>query len=239
MNVLNYIQHIYEACLPSQRVQHAAPNAYTIDYEHPGKYLESGPQTTMSDEDFSFAQQQLQIQTFDLAALKTFHTWKQGYFNRTQGQGKTIGNQTIGNMLHAKALIGCHEHAYLLASVARKYGIPAVFVDVINIAWAKKYHEFIQYFRGHALLELFLDQQWMLVDPAAGTYIRQYDPRNPIIPPTNIGGPEGWYVLYKGIDSVNRKTLHWYIRRYARMIKRKHRLFQYPTYTVQQLCPTT
>lgn len=233
VTILLFINLILGACSSSDHPKHIEKNTYNINYEHPEKYLISGHQSTLGEQEFAQIEQDLQITAFDLSAMEKIYHWKNTQFKHINGGGKY--HLTINDILTQHLLTGCHDHGLVLVSVARKYGVPAIFVDTAGIEWALQYPEQISSFRGHVFVELFLNKQWMLFDSTSGAYVSNYDPLNPIIPITYSVEPKGFYVLYKGIESVDGETLNTYLRRYARMIKAEIQSFQYPNYTIEQL----
>ena len=87
-------------------------------------------------------------------------------------------------------------------------GYPAVLVDSYSIAWIEGYQNgTVENHIGHVFVEVYLDDEWMLVDPTNGWYVETgYDPSNPIIPlKGSIAGSSkenyGFYVGLKGLDS--------------------------------------
>jgi transglutaminase-like putative cysteine protease len=211
-----------------------------IDYAHPEKYLNSGTQSTITEEEFTNIDQQLQIKTIDLSAIKKIYAWKQTQFDHVRGGGRYVGKQAINDILKEHVLTGCHDHGLGLVSVLRKYGVPAILVDATGIEWALQYPEKVRSFRGHVFVEIFLNNTWMLFDSTSGVYIPDYDPSNPVIPITNPDEVKGYYVMFKGLDPedygiTNIKLLNKEQQRYARLLKEKIDQIIFPKYSMKRL----
>ena len=225
---------------PSEPLEHIEKNTYNIDYEHPEKYIISGNQSTITEEEFTEIAQHLQVEHIDLSALKKIYTWKDTHFDHISGGGEYVGKHTINDLLKNKELTGCHDHGLVLVSLLRKCDVPAILVDATGIDWALQYPEKVKYFLGHVLVELYLYDKWMLFDSINGIYISNYDPTNPIIPITNSMENKGYYVMFKGLDPADYgitdiQQLNDEQKRYAIMIKEEFPNFLFPNYTIEHL----
>jgi len=213
---------------------------YGIDYGNPEKYIISGTQSTITDEEFANITQQLQFENIDFSTLKKIYNWKNSYFENVSVGGQYVGKNTINDLLKNKELTGCHDHGLVLVSLLRKYDVPAILVDATGIDWALQYPENVTYFSGHVLVELYLYDKWMLFDSINGIYISDYDPTNPIIPLTNSMENKGYYVMFKGLDPADYgitdiQQLNDEQKRYAIMIKEEFPGFIFPNYIIEHL----
>jgi hypothetical protein len=225
---------------PTEPKEEHLKSTYGIDYEHPEKYIISGTQSTITDEEFAQISQQLQIEEINFTALKKIYNWKDSHFKNINAGGKYVGKLTINDLLKSKELSGCHDHGLVLVSLLRKYNVPAIFVDATGIDWALNYPEKVQYFSGHVLVELFLDNKWILLDSTARLYIPDYDPTNPIIPITNAMESKGYFVMFKGLDPedygiTDIQQLNDEQKLYATKIKNDFDSFVFPNYTIMRL----
>jgi len=224
----------------SQPPQAVRPHGPSIDYADPEKYLASGTQSAMTDEEFAEVDRELRLKDIHLSAIKKIYDWKRAQFRNVKGGGKYVGKQTINDILKNRALTGCHDHGLVLVSVLRRYGVPAVFVDATGIDWALRYPDQERSFIGHIFVEVFLDKKWMVFDSTSGAYIRDYDPSNPVIPVTNPAESKGFCVMFKGLDPkdygvTDIKQLNEEQQRYARTIKEEIRNLKFPTYVIEHL----
>lgn len=225
---------------PTKPKEEIIEDTYGIDYDNPQKYIISGTQSTITDEEFANITQQLQIEDIDFSTLRKIYDWKNTFFENVSAGGTYVGKNTINDLLENKELTGCHDHGLVLVSLLRKYDVPAIFVDATGIDWALQYPEKIQYFSGHVLVELYLYDKWMLFDSINGIYISDYDPMNPIIPLTNSMENKGYYVMFKGLDPADYgitdiQQLNDEQKQYAIMIKEEFPNFIFPNYTIEQL----
>lgn len=213
---------------------------YDIDYDDPEKYVISGIQTTITAEQFTNISQYFKFETINFAALKKIYDWKNSFFQNVNAGGKYVGKNTINDLLQNKELTGCHDHGLVLVSLLRKFKMPAIMVDATGIGWALLYPDQVSYFSGHVLIEIYLDNKWMLFDSVNGIYISDYNPRNPIIPITTSNEDIGYYAMFKGLDPAEYgitdiQHLNDVQKQYAIMIKQKYPGFVFPNYTIEYL----
>ena len=140
--------------------------------------------------------------------LALIYHWLQTDFTNFSARGATIGSVTVDQLLESRQLGGCHDYGILFAAVVRELGYPAVMIDSYSIAWIEGYQNGTsENHVGHVFVEVFLDNEWILVDPTNGWYVEEgYNPSNPIIPlKGSISGSSneiyGFYVDLKGLDS--------------------------------------
>jgi hypothetical protein len=175
---------------------------YHIDYSNPELYLKSGNQSTLNEKYSSEINTQLSIENVDMEALAEILRWKDGYFTLVPGGGE-VGRSTINQLMEEKNLGGgCHDHALVFASICRHFGFPAIMVDTAGIQWAYDYVEGRSggWLIGHVFVEVYVNNNWILIDSTGGAYVEDYDPCNPVIPMTCSMESKGFFVLLKGLD---------------------------------------
>jgi transglutaminase-like putative cysteine protease len=178
--------------------------AFGMDYTHPEQYLAQGEQSQISD---PTVLDLLRAKERSLAHLGDIYRWLKSEFTAYSAGGRTIGVVTVDQLLAERRLGGCHDHALVYAAVARELGYPALMVRTNSIAWVEQFQAGEQGPHiGHVFVEVYLDGQWVLIDPTNGWYVEDgYDPADPVIP---LKGPiagssdeiYGFYVERKGID---------------------------------------
>ncbi len=191
---------------PSEEgIQSEYGEAFGIDYAHPSLYLRQGEQSRISDSGFL---PDLSTGKRGLEELREIYAWMKREFTPYRAGGKTIGTVTVEELFARKTLGGCHDHALLFSAVVRTFGYPAVIIETYSISWMEEYQRGTsQGYEGHVFVEVYLEDQWILVDPTYGWYVAEgYDPVNPFIPLTGkASGPsleeDGFLVDLKGIDS--------------------------------------
>lgn len=170
------------------------------DYDTPELYLKPGPQSSVA---MSAAALRAEIGVSTAAnaeeLVPAVFKWMSAGFTASAEGGTLIGKTTADGLLKTRALSGCHDWALLFSSVLRKLGYPALMADTAGIKWAREYNDGGS-FSGHVLAEAYIEGRWMLIDATSGRYVRNYDPRNPVIP--LCVGPEGagLYAMFKGLD---------------------------------------
>ena len=169
------------------------------DYSNPALYLAPGPQSGIS---MSAAALRAEIGVSTAAdaeeLVPAVYRWLTGFSAGAAG-GALIGKTTADGLLKGRHLSGCHDWALLFSSALRRLGYPALMADAAGIRWAREY-DGRGGFSGHVFAEAYLEGRWMLIDANSGRYVRNYDPRNPVIP-LRVGDEEaGLYAMFKGPD---------------------------------------
>lgn len=179
--------------------------AFGIDYANPTQYLIQGEQTKITDPDVLDL---LRGHPKGIDHLALIYHWLQTDFTNFSARGATIGSVTVDQLLESRQLGGCHDYGLLFAAVVRELGYPAVMIDSYSIAWIEGYQNGTsENHIGHVFVEVFLDNEWILIDPTNGWYVEEsYNTSNPIIPlKGSISGSSneiyGFYVDLKGLDS--------------------------------------
>lgn len=172
-----------------------------IDYDNPELYLKSGTQSSLNERYSNEIGTQLSIENNNMKAVAEIFLWKHDYFRTYSAGGKLVGKTTVNQIMEEKMLSGCHDHGLVLVSVFRKYGFPAIMVDTAGIQWALDYSTGERgSFTGHVFVEVYVDNNWILVNSTSGEYVENYDPSNPVIPMTNPDEDKGYFALLKGLD---------------------------------------
>lgn len=183
-------------------------SAWGIDYASPQNYLQQGGQTRIPDPALldDLRQEQAAHPDDPLYMLGRIYRWIQANFETWRAGGATIGQVTSADLLASRQLGGCHDWGLVYISLARELGYPAVMMDSLGLPWADGFQSGRQGpYQGHVFVEVYIDSRWVLVDSANNWYVQDgYDPANPVIPlgdPAGPGGPYGYYVMRKGLDT--------------------------------------
>lgn len=176
-------------------------NSWSIDYNNPAIYLKPGLQSTISSQETIDELKEKFEKCSGLEGLKDLYLWLGQEFSAYKGGGKLIGITTIDQLLETKKLSGCSDNALVLSAVARYLGYPTVMIDTAGIDWAEKFQlGLTTSYVGHVFVEVYIDDNWILVDPTSGKFIRMYDTSNPVLPITTKDEKIGFYALLKGKD---------------------------------------
>lgn len=174
---------------------------FRIDYSSPELYLASGNQSTLNKKYSDEISTQIKIESNNIKGVAEIFRWKQDYFRTYSAGGKLVGKITVNQIMEEKALSGCHDHGLVLVSVFRNYGFPAIMVDTAGIQWAWDYStEEQEGFAGHVFVEVYVNNNWILINSTSGEYVENYNPSNSVIPITSPDEDKGYFVLFKGLD---------------------------------------
>ncbi len=75
--------------------------------------------------------------------------------------------------------------ALAVGALTRACGIPTVWVKAMDNDWIREYQSAgasVGDCRGHVFLEVFIDNEWMLLDPATMKLYSPYDPASHALP---------------------------------------------------------
>jgi hypothetical protein len=173
-----------------------------IDYSSPNKYLTCGEQSKLNSENIKFIKENIAIEKNDYIGIVKILMFKQKYFTIEGDGGADIGKATINDLIRNKKLSGCHDHALITAGILRLFGYPVIMVDCADIEWVDKFknHQ-VSNFVGHVLLEVYLNDKWILLDPTGGFFSTIYDHDNPVIKTQIQNSSASLYVMFKGLDT--------------------------------------
>lgn len=207
-------------------------------YDSPALYLKPGPQSAVSMTPPQL-RASLGISTAASAeqAMGAVFNWLSADFRASAAGGVLIGRTTADGLIKSRELSGCHDWALLFSAVMRRLGYPALMADAAGIKWARGYRSGGA-MSGHVFAEVYADGGWLLVDPASGRYVKDYDPRNPVIPMEVGPESDGLYVMFKGADPksygiTGNKVLTGKMRELAARLPGVK--LNYPSYKVLQL----
>ncbi|MFO8063716.1 MAG: transglutaminase domain-containing protein [Spirochaetia bacterium] len=83
---------------------------------------------------------------------------------------------------------GCTTFATAFATLARAKGIPAVVVDSARLKWIKEGSRIDTMVYGHFWVEVYIEDEWHLVDSTAGVLYENYDRSNWFLPEGRYSG---------------------------------------------------
>lgn len=173
----------------------AAPE---IDYGQPRRYLAQGTQTAIDARHVAMVAS-IGIRTKTVAEIRKIIDWKKRFRNVPAG-GRHVGVRTVNDILASNELTGCHDHGILLAALLRHFGFPAIMVDATGIAWSRLPESEREGFSGHVFVETYVDGKWILLDSTTDRSVTAYDPLDAVIGLASDREPQGYYVMFKGVD---------------------------------------
>jgi hypothetical protein len=173
--------------------------SYGIDYDRPEKYLIPGEQSNLEDIYFEEIKTIIDPSEKNIVSIMTICNWFNQSFSFSNAGGDMIGKKTINELYEEKTYYGCHSAALVISSILREFGFPSVMVETASIDWAYDYNNNpIQAFRGHVMTEVYVENNWILLDDNC-QYVEEYNFMNPFI--STVGNSnQGLFVYTKGID---------------------------------------
>lgn len=72
--------------------------------------------------------------------------------------------RTADQILQSGYTIACGEHTAAFVALCRAKGIPVKYVEAVGLEWLQK--ETDENMNSHAFVEAYLDDHWILIDPA-------------------------------------------------------------------------
>jgi len=173
--------------------------SFSIDYDDPEKYLAPGEQSDLKDSYFEEIRTVMGIPTHTIAGILQVCHWVNQNFTFENAGGAMMGVNTVDELYEKNKFYGCHSAALIISSILREFGFPAVMIETASVQWAYEYKTgSIQYFSGHVMSEIFVNNQWILLDNNC-TYVEDYDYLNPFISTMN-SNPDDYFVYAKGVD---------------------------------------
>lgn len=174
------------------------------EQENYDQYLKNGELTTLSQENKDLLGLS-KVNYKGMKALVWGYMLKESaiYKNESDG-GESIGKRNANQIINDKNSTGTHDYATILASIYRELGLPVVMIETVNLEWAKKFQEKkIDEYLVHVLLEVYINSEWVLVDPIDGYFSLNYDVNNPYFKIGDNGKYYNYYKLHKGLDTLD------------------------------------
>ncbi len=171
--------------------------SFGIEYNNPQLYLTPGTQSDLNDEYLEEIENIIGTPGNDIPGILTVSNWFNQNFTFTNAGGEMIGQKTVNELYESKIFYGCHSAALILSSVLREFGFPTVMIETASIEWAYDYYNgTTQSFLGHVMTEVYVLDQWILLDNNS-TYVEDYDYMNPFISKID---DQGLFTYAKGKD---------------------------------------
>lgn len=181
---------------PSADLLPQYPVDFGIDYAHPEAYLTQTEQSRISDPKVLDS---LRGMKKGLAQLRAAYRWEMSRVEYNPDRTRRISVVNVDNLLACGLVSGCTEFALVYSAIVRELGYPAVIVHTADLDGIRQCQRGEKGpFAGHAFVEVFVDDHWILVDSTTGGYVYAgYDTANPAI--AEPGHPNR-YVLGKFVD---------------------------------------
>ncbi len=173
------LQILLLVILPSFAVA-ATPATDTIDYSVPENYLAIPP--TLGNREAIQKQANALKGKNDRETIRKILSWMDSYL--TYNPKVAYEWRDFDDVAREKCYGGCADQGIVCGALLRAAGIPTVWVKTMDVPWIwdfKKGRAF-ESWSGHVFLEVYLDQQWVLLDPGAKLIYSEYSPEMRILP---------------------------------------------------------
>jgi hypothetical protein len=178
---------LYALCLGS--LWAIEPQFGSIDYTKPREYL--GWPESLGDRG-AIQRQASQLKAdSDRETIRNVLNWMKGSLKHDSQ--KAYAWRNYDDVLREKAFGGCADQAIVCGVLLKGAGIPAVWVKTMDVNWIwdfKKGRPF-QSWSGHVFVEVWVDQKWMLLDPAGEVLYEDYRPQARILPGNRFAYDKG------------------------------------------------
>ena len=168
-----------------------APDFARVDHADPALHLALSPEVGDAAKIRSLASQ-LKVDDSQEATLTSIYQWM--HRNLRYDERAAYAWRSLDEMLAARTVGGCADHAAVFGTLARAAGIPAIWVKTLDVDWI---HEFraapqaVKSWRGHVFLEVYLGGAWRLLDASAMRLYPAYDVRTRMLPGQRLAYDKG------------------------------------------------
>ena len=169
-----------------------------VDYAEPAKYLDPGPQSVLSKEVQTFIHNELEAIPQTIEGVLQI---QQLFVDHFSSGGIDDPRLTADDFIRLRQFSGCTEAALILSAVLRELEYPSVYIVTVDVPTAQESELGRGISRGHQMVEVFVEDKWILLDDWGG-YTVGYDPHNPfIIRHYGDGSVDKGFVVSKGRDA--------------------------------------
>ena len=175
---------------PASAGEPPVPNFDRVSHDPPQAHLALSPRVGDAAKIRSLAAQ-LKAETQE-ATLASIYQWM--HRNLRYDERAAYTWRSMDEMLAARTVGGCADHAAVFGTLARAAGIPAIWVKTLDMDWI---HEFraapgaVRSWRGHVFLEVHVDGTWQLLDASAMRLYPGYDVRSRLLPGNRLAYDKG------------------------------------------------
>ena len=161
-------------------VQAEQPAFDSIDYASPAKYL-AIPES-LGDREAIAKQASALKSTKDRRTVSNVLHWMATQLKYEADQAYHWRN--YDTVVAERCYGGCADQAIVCGVLLKSAGIPTIWVKTMDVPWIwsfKRKRPF-QSWSGHVFLEVYLDGQWVLLDPGAAKVYLDYSTKSRILP---------------------------------------------------------
>lgn len=150
-----------------------------IDYASPAKYLVIAD--SLGDHDAIAKQARALKAADDRKTVANILRWM-GTHLKHDGE-RAYHWRNFDTVVSQRCYGGCADQSIVCGVLLQSAGIPTVWVKTMDVDWIwdfKKKREFTSW-SGHVFLEIYLDGQWVLLDPGASIVYVDYSPQSRLL----------------------------------------------------------
>ena len=165
------------------------PSMDRIDYGAPKSCLEIP--ASLGDREAIQKQADLLKGRSDRDTVRKVLSWMESHLKYDAKMAYQWRN--FDDAVREKCYGGCADQGLVCGALLRAAGIPTVWVKTMDVPWIwdlKKGREFTSW-SGHVFLEIYLDHEWVLLDPGAKLIYRDYSPKMRILPGNRFAYDKG------------------------------------------------
>ena len=163
----------------------------SIDYASPTKYLVIAD--SLGDHDAIAKQAKALKAADDRKTVANILRWMETHLKYDGDRAYQWRN--FDTVVSQGCYGGCADQSIVCGVLLQSAGIPTVWVKTMDVDWIwdfKKKREFNSW-SGHVFLEIYLDGEWVLLDPGASKLYMDYSPESRILPGNR-------FAYHKGTD---------------------------------------
>lgn len=178
-----------------------APVFDSIDYGSPAKYLVLAD--SLGDHEAIAAQAQALKSDSDRSTLAGILRWMESHLKHDAQRAYQWRN--FDTVASERCYGSCADQAIVCGALLRSAGIPAVWVKTMDVTWIRDFKKQrpVNSWTGHVFLEVYLDGEWVLLDPGGSRIYVDYSPKSRIL-------PGGRFAYHKGSDPLQMiMSLQW------------------------------
>ncbi len=116
--------------------------------------------------------------------------------------------RTAGELYKTRMLCGCSDFALVQVALFRALGIPSRMIITCNVDWIHIYRrEPVTLSEGHGFVEVYLEDDWYLVDSTYRWLFSSYDPDSSFYPHGEVfvgRGRDFWDMEIRTMDDLDR-----------------------------------
>jgi transglutaminase-like putative cysteine protease len=157
------------------------------------EFLKSGKQT--SSEKVKEITRQFNDKK-DTTTLEEIYTWIKINLGDYTGNDMDKYSRKVDDIIESGFLSGSNDYALVFSALSRAKGIPAVIVNSVEIEWVRDLQQSSlqrNKIGNHSFVEVFINKEWVLVNPEIGIVYLDYDNQN-------FALPGNYYTFSKSID---------------------------------------